>query len=140
MKLILVIALIFMAFGCQAQKEFSWLEGQWVNQKNGSIEEWVLEPAELRGKVYSVQNGDTTVLEKLAIKKIKDDWFYVADVSHNSEPTHFKMTLIEPGHFICQNPEHDFPKQIEYILKNESLSVIISDGEKKIPFEFKRKK
>ncbi|MEQ8926343.1 MAG: DUF6265 family protein [Fulvivirga sp.] len=138
MKLLILPPLIFLICSCQAQDQFDWLNGQWVNQKNGSIEEWVLHSDELIGKAYGVENGDTTIYETLTITKKEDDWFYVADVSHNSEPTHFKMTLIEPGHFICKNPDHDFPKQIEYILKDERLTVTISDDQKAINFEFKR--
>ena len=139
MRAIIVLCLIGLFSNCNSQSPFDWLEGKWQNQKNGAIEEWHLTGDGLNGRVYKLVNSDTVVQEKLDLLKIERDWFYKADVDHNPEPTLFKISTSENNHFICENPEHDFPKQIEYFYDGELLTVIISDGgEKKMGFQFKK--
>lgn len=139
MRFALSLILISIFFNCNGQNDFSWLEGQWKNQKSGAIEEWVSTDEGLVGKVYKLNSTDTLIQEKLTILKIDDDWFYKAEVDHNPEPTLFKISTSEMNHLICENPEHDFPKQIEYTYDGELITVIISDGgDKKMGFQFKK--
>ena len=74
---------------------------------------------------------------ELAIK-IDGKFYYVAEVSHNPDPTYFEMTSISDNGFICENPDHDFPKKITYKLENGVLIATISGNGKEIAFVFKR--
>lgn len=87
-----------------------------------------------------MQGSDTVFIEKLKILEKEGHWYYVADVSHNSAPVYFKMTSADGSGFVCENPEHDFPKKITYRLDGDIINASISAGKKEIPFRFRRKK
>lgn len=124
--------------------KFSWLEGKWervMNNPNQSgFEEWERSEDSLTGRGVTIQQGDTVFVEKLFIEMKNDDWYYVADVSQNTEPTYFKIIEIYDAGFASENPEHDFPKKIEYQLSdNGELNVIISGDDRSVPFTFHKK-
>ena len=112
-------------------KKLSWLEGTWVrtNAKPGRSghERWIkLSEYEWQGFGISMRGSDTSFVEKLNLL-IKDDHiYYIADVPGNKEPVYFKLTQVSTTGFICENPEHDFPKKIEYNLDGKKLQAIIS--------------
>lgn len=127
----------------QTDKDFKWLEGQWERQNvrpgTTAYETWERESnTKFLGLGISMKGADTTFVEKLSILRKENDWFYVAEVGHNSEPTYFKITSLSKNGFVSENPNHDFPKKIEYKLDATQLTVIISAGEKEIGFVFTR--
>lgn len=137
--LIVVLTLVSLQANCQSEKMPSWLIGSWQNVKNGSIEEWKGSDNMLSGRVYKLNEKDTVILEKLRIEQKEGKLYYIADVAHNPAPVLFEIYNASQDYFICQNPEHDFPKQIEYSYKDELLTVIISDGDmKNMGFQFKK--
>ena len=124
-------------------KSLKWLEGTWerTNVKPGTMasEEWYEVSAnELKGTGVTMKGSDTVFVEKIQIL-IKDNHiYYVADVKENSAPVYFKFTSLRPDGFVCENPNHDFPKRIEYRLAGSTLTVIISAGNKSQNFLFTR--
>ena len=130
-----------------AQQQFdglSWVLGQWqrTNERQGAqtYETWEKESDSVyRGLGVTIKGGDTTFVEKLRIELKDNKLYYVAEPQQNTKPTYFEMTTIEPDGFVSENPEHDFPKMIQYIMKEGTLTAIISDGgDKKIGFVFKK--
>lgn len=123
-------------------KEFSWLVGKWertdVKKGETAYEEWWIEEGDLVGKGVTIQDGKTTFVEHLRIEKADNEWYYVAEVSHNDAPTRFRITELGERSFVCVNPNHDFPKKIAYILSGDQLTVTISDEAKGFDFLFKR--
>ena len=77
-------------------------------------------------------------LEKIQIVSKNGNIYYVADVKENKAPVYFKFTSLTPDGFVCENPEHDFPKRIEYRLTGSTLTVIISAGAKSQNYLFTR--
>ncbi len=124
-------------------KKINWLVGTWnrINAKPGrsGIERWELTSAnELRGFGINLKGNDTTFVEKLRIT-IKDEHIvYVADVPENQKPVYFKLTEISDTGFVCENPEHDFPKKISYQLDGKKLKAQISGDGKVIDYLFER--
>ena len=102
-------------------------------------EEWyVVSENELKGFGITMKGKDTAFAEKIQIL-IKDDHiYYVADVKENKAPVYFKFTSLTPDGFICENPDHDFPKRIEYRLAGSTLTVIISAGNRSQNYLFTR--
>ena len=125
-------------------KKLNWLVGTWnrTNAKPGrsGVEQWKqTQPEELRGIGVNLQGADTTFVEKLRIV-IKDNTIvYVADVPENQKPVYFKLTEITGSSFVCENPEHDFPKKITYQLNGNKLNAKISGDGKEIDYLFQRK-
>lgn len=146
MKHLLVFSILHLACTCCAQSDtpnLTWLEGKWERQGMASdqqaYEVWKMDDQDiLTGKGVSLKNGDTTFVEKLRIARIDGVLYYIAEVSHNPEPTKFRITTIGDSSFECSNPDHDFPKAIRYELKEDQLIAEISGDGKTVSFVFTR--
>jgi hypothetical protein len=84
-----------------------------------------------------MRGTDTLFIEKMRIVPgDKDGLFFVADVIENPKPVYFRVSAIHQNEFICENPEHDFPKRIEYRRKSKQLEVKISGNGKVVDYKF----
>lgn len=154
MKLILTFLLLTVAISGFSQKiassetkanfkKLEWLVGAWnrTNVKPGKTgyEHWK-KPSEfeLRGKGVSMQGKDTTFVEMITILIKDNNIYYVADVRENEKPVFFKLTEISNTGFVCENPEHDFPKKISYQLNGKDLKAQISGDGKSMDYLFKK--
>ena len=125
-------------------KKLNWLVGTWnrTNAKPGrsGFERWdKTSPQELKGIGVNLQGTDTMFVEKLRIIVKDKDIVYVADVPENQKPVYFKLTEITESSFVCENPEHDFPKKISYQLEGNKLKAQISGNGKAIDYFFEKK-
>lgn len=123
--------------------ELAWLQGRWErvtdNTNRTAFEEWEVQNQMLVGRGVTIQGTDTVFVEKLSILMKDDQLYYVADVNLNTEPTFFKITEYSEKGFISENPDHDFPKKIEYRLSgNGQLTATISGDGQSIPFVFRK--
>ena len=120
-----------------------WLTGTWnrTNTKPGHTahERWEKSGNnEMQGWGVNLKGQDTLFVEKLKLV-IKDNHiYYVADVPENKQPVYFKLTEIIKESFVCENPDHDFPKKITYILEGAKLKATISGNGKAIDYWFER--
>lgn len=125
-------------------KKLDWLEGSWIrtNSKPGrsAEEKWQkISSTEWKGIAVSMRGTDTAFVEKLKLI-IKDNCiYYVADIPENKEPVYFKLTTITDHSFVCENPEHDFPKQITYQKEGNKIKAAISGDGKSIEYLFEKK-
>lgn len=149
MKQSLALLFIVIGFSCQAQvystkstSQLEWLVGKWkrTNSKPGrtSIETWKKDGDRLIGSAYHLNGNDTTYIEKLKIVVKDQELYYVADVPENKSEVYFKITQVSPNGFVCENPQHDFPKKISYQLNGNSIRAVISGDGKEIPYLFER--
>jgi hypothetical protein len=125
-------------------KKLSWLVGSWnrTNAKPGrsGVEQWKqTQPQELRGTGVNLKGTDTTFVERLRIIIKDNSIVYVADVPENQKPVYFKLTEITESGFVCENPEHDFPKKISYQLEGNKLKAQISGDGKAMDYLFEKK-
>ncbi|MEQ8470693.1 MAG: DUF6265 family protein [Marinoscillum sp.] len=148
MKYLFICCLSIFLFDCGAQPkpdvtQLTWLEGTWkrADAKPGKegFEIWTMDEGVLTGRGISLSNGDTTFVEKLSIKLIDGMLYYIAEVPQNPEPTLFKIVDLKEGYFKSENPEHDFPKEIVYQLKEDKLVASISADGQGMTFSFERK-
>lgn len=114
--------------------------GSWERQNTRpgttAFESWEKTKDGYKGMGVSMKESDTSFVEKLRIIGKEGAIYYVADVSSNAEPTYFKVTSVSKKGFVCENPEHDFPKKIEYTLEGNQMTAVISAGEQKMGFVF----
>lgn len=127
----------------QETENFDWMLGDWLrtNGKKDLIttETWKKTSDHIyEGTGLAVKNGETVFKENLRILKKKDDWVYEV-TGVNEDTTNFILTSISKYSFTAVNPDNPFPKEISYRLEEQKLVAEISDDEKKILFEFKRK-
>lgn len=122
--------------------KLSWLTGTWnrTNVKPGRTahERWIKEDQLLQGWGVSMNGSDTTFVEKLKIIEQDKTLYYVADVPENKTSIYFKITEISVGEFICENPDHDFPKKIAYQMDGTKLKATISGNGKSIDYFFQK--
>jgi hypothetical protein len=122
-------------------RKLKWLTGNWKRTDAGpgrnGTETWSVASATcFKGLGVTLKGKDTVSLEKLSLIIKGNDIFYVADVTGNPKPVYFKMTSITGDSFVCENPEHDFPKKISYKLVGDKIEASISGNGKSIPYNF----
>lgn len=86
-----------------------------------------------------MNGADTSFVEKLRIVTKDNKLYYVADVPENKESTYFLITGVTATSFICENPEHDFPKKIVYQHEGNTMKATVSGNGKSIDYFFERK-
>lgn len=128
----------------QTIEKFEWLTGRWnrTNVKPGrsGVEEWKKSSdSELTGSGILMNGKDTVVIEKIKIVVKDDNIYYVADVSENKDLVYFKFSTITKNSFVCENPDHDFPKRISYTYDGKVLKATISGNGKSIDYLFEKK-
>jgi Domain of unknown function (DUF6265) len=148
MKYILPLLMSVAFYPAQSQSvtandfdKVTWLEGYWsrTNVKAGRTahERWQKGNCkELIGFGVTMKEGDTVFMEKIKIVAKDNALYYVADVPENKQPVYFKMTAVTPTSFVCENPQHDFPKKIAYQLDGKNLKATTSGDGKSIDFLF----
>jgi len=132
------------AEGRQAPR-FDWLSGQWCGESDGeSLEEfWLPSKGNLAlGVGRTIKGGITTSHEFLRIQT-RDGATRLTALHNGQSPTAFALTASGADWARFENPEHDFPKRIEYRRVATGLHAEIAgpgdDGkETVIPFEFRR--
>lgn len=123
--------------------QMEWLLGQWTrtNSRPGKsgFEHWQkLSATEWTGRGISLTGGDTTFVEKLTIKVEKEKLYYVAEVPGNAKPVYFEIVTVTPNSFVCENPQHDFPKRIAYQFDGKEIRARVSAGEQGMDYVFVR--
>ena len=152
MKLVIAVAIILFGLNVCGQspqkinpadaiKSLEWLTGKWnrTNMKPGrhGYEIWQSVPGiELKGWGVIMKGKDTLFLEKFQLLVKDNVVYYEADVKENPAPVYFRLTAVNADGFICENPEHDFPKKIEYKREGNKLKAIISGNGKSIEYNF----
>lgn len=141
-------AALLLAPTAQAQgvEGLSWLSGCWrtAPRANGSqvTEVWVAPPMPaMLGYSYTMRNGETRVWEQARIELI-EGWPHFVAMPNGGAPVRFRM--VEPGAAVEQivqfeNPEHDFPKLVQYRREGNRLIATIfgDDSENAIEFDYR---
>ena len=125
-------------------KKLDWLEGTWtrLEMKPGhtGYESWKkISTAEWKGSGVNMKGADTAFVEKLKLVMKDELIFYVADIAENKGPVYFKFTAITGDSFVCENPQHDFPKKIAYQKEGNKLKATISGDGKSFDYFFEKR-
>jgi hypothetical protein len=128
-------------------QDFAWLAGHWrIEQADQQVDEQWMAPAGglMMGMARNIQGGKVREYEFTLLRQEPNgDIFYVASPSKQSE-TSFKLTSLEGGAAVFENPQHDFPKKIVYARQADgSLLAAIEgpgrDGKpRRVEYPFKR--
>lgn len=111
--------------------DLDWLSGHWKQDAKSQLVEELWMPARggmMLGLNRTSQEKHKAQFEYLRIEQQGDDVVYLASPG-GSKPTPFKLAVLEKGHAVFENPEHDFPKVIEYRLEDDKLEVSIAADE-----------
>lgn len=119
-----------------------WIADSWVSAagETTSYEEWkVINDDLFEGGSKTIKDGKVIFSESLKIENTAEGIFYVADVAHNPAPVKFNLVNVTDTSAVFENPDHDFPKKITYLLEEGNLHAFIEgpgkDGNtKKVDF------
>lgn len=115
-----------------AQAKFPlFLEGTWKMDNREIYERWdKLNDNSLKGFSYTFQGTVMTVSEYLDIALSDNRIVYTASVLNQNQGEAIGFTLTKSDSiFAFENPNHDFPKKIEYqVLSDTELMVKVTDG------------
>jgi hypothetical protein len=120
-----------------------WMAGDWCQQQGAALveEHWL--PARgglLLGMGRTVADGKVRSFEFLRIDLRADKPVFIAQPD-GVPPTEFKLTASGPGWARFENPQHDFPKRVEYRRTSQGLHAEIAGPadtgkETVIPFDY----
>ena len=150
--LVLFVVLINSALIMSQEKtemqKLLWIVDKWVSADGEmrSIEEWEKKNDNLyTGGSKTIKNGEVIFSEGLKIENTPNGIFYIADVKHNPEPVKFRLTSVSDSSAVFENPAHDFPQKITYLLDGGIMHAFIEgpgkDGStKKVDFYFMKER
>jgi hypothetical protein len=125
--------------------DFGWLSGYWCSESGGRlVEEYWLpverDPAMLMGMSRTVRDGKTVNFEFLRIQRDGGGTNYMAQ-PQGVPPISFRLAAAGQDWARFENPQHDFPKRVEYRRTAAGLHAEIAgpgkDGkEVVVPFEY----
>lgn len=138
LDLVIILCCLFpvttLAGDCSTLSTIDWLTGQWTSVAEQTVisENWqrLSDTAwEGTGETRDKESGALRGSESLLLVAMSGEVFYVAKVAHNKLPVAFKLTVCGDRTAVFENPGHDFPKKIEYVLNpGGQLTVQVSDG------------
>jgi hypothetical protein len=113
--------------------DLAWLAGTWSFERNGRVvtERWGA-PAGgvMLGTSHTVAQEKTIEYEFVVIRADeRGDLSYVAKPSGQRE-TSFKLVRLTEREVMFENPEHDYPQRISYVLKDDGTLLAAIDGTK----------
>ena len=126
----------------------AWLAGTWSFERNGRVvtERWT-EPAGgmMIGTSQTVAKERTVEYEFIVIRAdAEGNLLYVAKPSGQAETT-FKLVRLTEREVVFENPAHDYPQQVSYVLKGDGTLLAAIDGAKngksrRVEFPYRRVK
>ncbi len=133
---------------CNSLQDVRWLLGDWqtvpsAGQTSVISESWKevsTSTFEGIGETRDADSGDLKSREELRLVEMGDAVFYIPKVAHNALPVAFHLTECSEASAVFENPDHDFPKKLEYRLgagqlregqlaEGKELTVTVSDGD-----------
>ena len=145
MKKILVVFLLIACISCGQENttpNLDWILGNWQrtndNKDKQTFEHWEkISNQEYVGLGFTLQGKDTVFKENMKLLPIEGVWnLEVTGV--NEKPTLFYFTKQNENSFVCENPNNEFPKKIEYHFFDKKLKAKVSAGEMEVAFDFEK--
>jgi hypothetical protein len=112
----------------------AWIAGHWRSTAGGETTEELWLPPRggmMLGLNRGVRGEKKATFEYLRIEGDAKGVVYLASPS-GAKPTPFRLTEADDNRALFENPDHDFPKKIEYKLNGNKLTASIA-GDKPGP-------
>ena len=111
--------------------KLSFMIGEWrdLHYGSGLTEIWKRENEwQFSGQGLVVQNGDTLFSEHTFIEVLDNEIYYKVQIGKR-KPVLFKMTHLTDSEVVFENPDHDNPKKIKYVLESNEILCATTEGE-----------
>lgn len=113
------------------------LEGVWFmpTDRGDRLEIWKVDnDSTMTGRSVRIkqEDGDTVTLETLTITRRDTNIIYSATVrgQNNNKPVDFELTEAYSDEFLFENPAHDDPKKIKYVLLGNRELQVVTEGQR----------
>ena len=119
-----------------------YLAGNWKVNGMNNYEFWEkISEQYYKGISYSLNMGDTTIMEEIEIKVVNGKLFYIPTVFNQNQgkPVYFAHNPNDKKGFLFENPTHDSPKAIGYYPMNENQMNVSISGTANIDLVMVRK-
>ena len=120
---LLICTALFAFVPSQKIDKVKFLAGTWKMENKNEYEIWkLISNSEVKGSAYEIKAGKKVTTEYLAINIVDGNLIYTATVlnQNNSQPIKFKLNNTIKNKISFENPEHDFPKKIQYSKINDT--------------------
>ena len=111
--------------------EVGFLAGSWLrsDERSSSEEHWLAERGGMMLGLYrKVRTSGKVSFEYLRLERREDGIYYVANPDGQPEAS-FKLIESKPGRAVFENPDHDFPTRIIYVLESDGSLTARIEGE-----------
>jgi Domain of unknown function (DUF6265) len=108
------------------------LAGNWKVDNREDYETWTATDAtSMDGYASKIRQGQKIITEYLSIKVADGKTIYTALVQgqNNGQPVDFILNPEVTGKYSFENPEHDFPKKIQYTSMGSAAVLVEVSGE-----------
>lgn len=128
---------------------FDKLVGTWKSEDGKSFEQWTKNANDTyQSRAYSVKGTDTSWNEQANIYRENDNWIFENTVKgqNDGKAVKFTSTILNDKTVQFSNPQHDFPTDVNYTLRDANTvnAFIIGPdnkgGKDTIPFNYTRLK
>lgn len=118
-------------------RELRALEGTWFmpTDRGDRLEVWqILDDSTLTGRGLRIrpENGDTITLETMRLERRDTNVLYIAIArgQNNNQPVTFRLTQADYDGYLFENPAHDDPKKIRYLLLGNRELQVTTEGKR----------
>ncbi len=118
-------------------RELRTLEGTWFmpTDRGDRLESWkILDDSTLVGRDFRIkpENGDTVTLETLRIEWRDTNITYIAIArgQNQNKPVAFRLTQADYDGYVFENPAHDDPQKIRYVLLGNRELQVYTEGKR----------
>ena len=131
---LLLLALAGTAVDGSGLDGLEWLVGGWKREgPSGTVhEQWTRRSdGVFEGRAWrqGPEPGSAAVpLEDLLLAEMGGERFYIAKVAENPYPVAFRLVTLEGHSAVFENPEHDFPQRIAYVLQEDGTLLVTVEG------------
>ena len=137
------ILLFFISTAGWAQKadleQVNFLIGTWKMEGKDNFEIWIKPNDKLIGKSYKMIKGQEQVSETIEIMVQESHIVYTPTVFDQNEAKGipFVLKLSKEKNYSFENPNHDFPKKIQYKILNKNKLLVSVLGQDDKGFSYK---
>jgi hypothetical protein len=118
-------------------KQFQWLIGQWKNDLPGqeAFEEWsVVDSLSIKGNGYLVINGAKVYTDRMEIRKIDNDLYFISALNDSGETIRYKLSAYSQEQAVFSNASQPYLNEV--ILEkvdDQNYSAILQPSEQSAP-------
>ena len=122
-----------------SMQQVDFLIGTWKIEGKESYEVWKKVDNTLNGISYNIKTGEKYITEKIEVKLIDKKITYIPTVfdQNDGKGIPFILNLSNNNIFSFENPQHDFPKKIQYKILNDKELYVSVLGENDKGFSYK---